>query len=262
MKRLHRISALSLVFILLWTSCSKDDKVDPGTAPEIPPVSTMVMDFSNFQNDNGGRTATMLNWAQAALVAGVWNAVIAVNLAVPVAAFNASIHQTPTYDQDNKVWVWKFDYDFAGVTYTAELNGALITDGVDWKMYISRENGFQHFLWYSGQMNTGGTSGYWELNFSPENNVKYLHIDWEKTGDGVGDIKYTNVNSGSDSNGSYIEYGNNADGDFDAFYNLYSAPDNSSIKIEWNTTTKAGHIQINDGPFKCWDENLQDTTCG
>jgi hypothetical protein len=111
-------------------------------------------------------------------------------------------------------------------------------------------------------MDTGGTSGYWELNYNPDNNVKYLRIDWEKTGDGVGDIKYTNITEGSDSNGSYIEYGNNAVGDFDAFYNLFSAPDGKSIKIEWNTTTKAGRIQVNDGAFKCWDETLQDITCG
>ena len=261
MNRLYKILTITLALICIGTSCSKEVKTDPGNPPEIPSVESMVMDFSNFQGDASGRTATALNWTQAAVTVGVWNVVIGVTLVVPVAAFSATIHQTPSYDGDNQVWVWKSDYNVGGTTYTAELTGALISNGVEWNMYISKENGFQHFLWYSGQMDTGGTSGYWELYDNPDNNSKFLRIDWKKEGEGIGSIKYTNVAEGTDNNGSYIEYGKNTNTDFNTFYNLYSAPDDSSIKIEWNDTTKAGRIQINDGDYKCWDESLQDITC-
>jgi hypothetical protein len=262
MDRLNKFVAILLALTFTFTSCSDDDEATPETPPEIPPVGSMLMDFSNFEQDGGGRTTSAVNWASAAVIVGVWNVAIGVTLAVPVAAFAASINQTPAYDTERKVWVWSFDYDFVGRTYTAELTGKLIEDGVEWKMYISQEDGFQDFLWYTGQMDTGGTYGYWLLNRSPERAVEFLRIDWEKEGEGIGSIKYTDITEGSEGNGSYIEYGKNANTDFNTFYNLYGAKEDESISIEWNDTTGAGRIQINDGDFQCWDENFQDVDCG
>lgn len=263
MKFSEKSIAVTLALVFFAFSCTKDEKINPGTPPEIPPAGTMVMDFSNFTDDGsaGGRMDVINNWGQAALVVGVWNTIIGVTLAVPVAAFKASIHQTPEYDSDNSLWIWNFDYDFVGKTYTAELTAALVNDGVEWKMYISQEGGFQDVLWYSGQMNTGATQGNWVLNQNPENPVEFMQIDWERDGDQIKSIKYTDITPDSDNNGNYIEYGKTGDTDLNTYYNLYSASDGDHVNIEWNDSTGAGRIQFNDGDYQCWDETFQDTVC-
>ncbi len=262
MNQFNKILALLLALSFTFTSCSDDDEAVPDNPPEIPPVETLIMDFSNFEGNTSGRTATALNWTQAALVVGVWNVAIGVTLAVPVAAFAASVNQSPSFDADRKLWVWTYDYEFVGRTYSAELTGALIAGGVEWKMYVSQEDGFQDYLWYTGQMNAGGTKGYWRLNRNPENTVEFLNIDWEREDDDIASIKYTDITEGSENKGSYIEYGKNSNQGFNNYYNLFSAKENKSIMIQWDSTTGAGTIQIGDEDPLCWDENFQDAACG
>jgi len=62
------------------------------------------------------------NWVFAALNVGFWNLAGFVGLAVPVAAFEGSIKQTPVKQPDGS-WIWTYSITVQGVTYTAELHG-------------------------------------------------------------------------------------------------------------------------------------------
>ncbi len=262
MKSFQKPVAILLSIMLIFSSCSDDDNVNPDNPPELPPVETMEMDFSTFSNqDEGGRVAEMQHWSQAALVVGVWSTVIGVTLAVPVAAFKASVSQTPEYDAEQELWTWTFDYDFVGRTYSAELTGALVEEGVEWNMYVSQEDGFQDFLWYSGTMDREATNGRWNVNLGPNNPVEFLQIDWQREGDGIGSIRYTDINDNSANTGGYIEYGRTEEGGFNTFYNLYSAKEDRLILIEWSETTGEGRIKIGDEAYKCWDADFQDVAC-
>lgn len=267
--RIIKFSMVLVGMISLVTSCSKDDEVDPGTPPDIPPLSTMVMNVENFTEGTTSqafldeRVKSKLNWTGAALQVGFWNTILTLNLAIPVAAFGASINETPVYDSDRGLWVWTFEYNFVGRTYTSELTGEIIGDQVEWNMYISEEAGFQDVLWYTGIMQIDGSGGYWILSKNGNNPVEYLRIDWTIENEDVASIKYEVIESGAEEIGSYIEYGKMTGSEYNIFYNVYIANTQKSASIEWNSETGVGRVEYNDsGEYLCWDSNFDDVDCG
>ena len=262
MQPLKQFSTLLLAAIFLLAACNTDDdEINPGTAPELPPASSMEIDFSNFQDggNTGGREMTTNNWDLAALTVGVWNTVLTVGLIVPVASFKAAVSQKPSYDADREVWVWAFDHNVIGRTFSFELTGEVVGDNVEWNMYASEENGFQNVLWYSGLTAIDGSSGYWKLNKDGDNPTEFLRIDWEQENEEVAYIKYENIEVGSDGFGAYIEYGKTDGTDFNRYY--YVIGTDGSVNIDWNETTGVGRIKVNDGAYACWDSNFEDVDC-
>lgn len=268
MNAVRKISVLLVALFVSLSSCNNDAEFDPGVAPEIPPVSSMVMDVEGFTEGpagstiHEGRVMTQVNWTLAAVQVGFWNTILALNMAVPVAAFTASIDQTPVFDRDEGVWVWTFDYDFVGRTYSSRLTANVNGTEVDWKMYISEENGFQDVLWYSGTMQVDGTSGYWILSKNGNNPTEYLRIDWEIESNEVGSIRYEVIETGAPEIGSYIQYGRIAGGNYNVFYDIVLTNTDKSAEIEWNSDTGAGRVEYDgNGVFFCWDENFDDVEC-
>ncbi len=266
MKSLKKILSVVLVIAIL-SACSEDEEnFNPGTAPEIPPIESMLINFDNFQEDSnkGGREMSQLNWGRSAIQVGVWNVIITLNLAVPVAAFQASLTSTPEFDRDRGLWVWRFDYDFVGRTYSSELTGKVTSDGVEWQMFISQENGFQDFLWYTGTMNLEGTEGFWFLNASADDPNPFLRIHWEKESETIGRVKYSDVKEGSPNKDSFIEYGIQ-DSELDRFYNISITSTNNVVNIEWSKATGEGRIKepnfYNDENYHCWDASFDDVDC-
>lgn len=258
-------------FLLLFTSgvlifsCNKNE-VDPGTAPELPPVASMSMDFSYFGGENvGGRLATTSNWQRAASLVGFWNGILAVNLALPVKAFQVAVSQAPSYDKDRGLWVWDYTYNFVGKQYTSELTGELKDSQVEWKMYISEQGGFQHALWYTGVMDADGSTGYWVLNYNGDNPTEYLRIDWNKTNEEIGNIKFTYTLNGAAEYGSYIEFTTSTGTNFDRNYVIYLSNYNITVDIEWSTVNGNGHIMdpyyYQDEVYHCWDADFMDVNC-
>lgn len=262
MKFIKQFNALLLASLLVFSSCNKDDEgINPGTAPELPPSSSMEIDFSNFDDsgNTGGREATTDNWSAAAATVGIWNTVLAVGLAVPVASFKMALSKDPTYDRDRKLWVWAFDHIVVGRSFSFELTGELSGDNVKWNMYASEENGFQNVLWYSGLMASDGSSGTWLFNKDGNNPTPYLQVDWLKENDEVASIKYENIEQGSDNYGAYIEFGKTNATDYNRYYEISGTT--NVVRIEWNQTTGVGRIQVNSEPYLCWDSAFEDVAC-
>lgn len=281
MKRLISVSLLVVLVSGLFSGCEKKEN---APAPALPPAGTMSIDFSNFSSKKSAiaetgfketAVADINNWAYAATVAGVWNTILAVNLAIPVASFNMAMDNTPVYLDNNK-WQWQYNFNVIGATYKARLTGQIRSTDVKWEMYISREGvgAFSELLWYEGTSKPDGKSGQWILNHSQQFPEPVLQIDWTVTGSDVSNIKYTYIRDLKDDRTtdlfktSFIEYGLTAN-TLNAFYNVHqnTGVQNvfNDIFIEWSTTNHNGHVKSNahyqDDLWHCWNGTGENITC-
>jgi hypothetical protein len=281
---MKKITSISLVIILLAGLFWGCEKKKDSPAPLLPPSGSMSMDFSNFSakksanSQNEGNTIAIsdkTNWTLAATIAGIWNTILAANLAVPVASFNVAVNNTPVY-LGNDTWEWKYDFNVIGATYKARLTGQVQSSDVKWQMFILKEGvgAFPELLWYQGTSALDGKSGTWVLNYSQQFPEPALQIDWVADGTGISNIKYTYIRELKDDrtidpfNTSYIEYGLTSAA-FNAFYNVHQ---NTGVQgvfndvfIEWSTSNHKGHIKANyyynDDLWHCWNEVGDNIIC-
>lgn len=281
MKRSISISFLMVLVSGLFFGCEKKEDTP---APSLPPSGTMSIDFSNFSTKKSVIAETEVketavadksNWAFAATVAGVWNTILAVNLAIPVASFNLAVDNTPEYLGNSK-WEWRYDFNVIGATYKARLTGQTRPTDVKWEMYISREGvgAFSELLWYEGTSSSDGKSGQWILNHSQQFPEPVLQIDWTITGSDASNIKYTYIRVLKDDRTadlfktSFIEYGLTTN-TLNSFYNVHQNTGMlnvfNDIFIEWSTTNHNGHVKANshyqDDLWHCWNETGDNITC-
>ena len=268
MKKFLVLSLYAILFSGLFTGCEKK-----GTPPALPPAESMKIDFSSFAVGKKSLTipgaAENVNWAVAATIAGIWNSLIVVNLAVPVASFEKAVSLSPSYI-DNKTWQWKYSVNVAGAAYNARLTGQIRSDDVLWTMYISKDGtgSFPEFTWFTGTAALDGNSGTWTMNASHDDQTPLLQIDWTKSGENIATVKYTYVKTGESFTGSYIEYGLTS-ATLNAYYNVhaYIATKLSfvDVNIEWSTSAYNGRVKapayFEDENWHCWDSNGNDITC-
>jgi hypothetical protein len=259
-------------FILLLSGCKKDDE----TAPVLPPLETMVIDFSDFtdsKSDINSKTAN--NFAWSATTVGVWNLILSITLVTPVAAFQHAFANTPTCLGDKK-WEWTYNVTILAANYAVRLTGEIRANDVKWETYITKTGvvAFSEFKWFEGTSDLDGNGGQWILYHSPLHQNPVLQIDWEKQNTQIGKIKYTYVRENNDNNqpdtfkNSYLEYGLQS-GNYNAYFTAHAFNNNSSIfndtYIEWSTTEHFGHIKAQhiyqNSDWHCWDENGQDIVC-
>ena len=251
---MKKIASFSLVLTLiagLFWGCEKKE-----TPPALPPAGTMSIDFSTFVSSaksgisadetKGISLIDKTNWSLAATTAGVWNLILALNLAVPVASFDIAVDKTPVL-VDN-IWEWSYNFNVVGATYKSRLTGQIISNDVKWKMYISREGAgaFAELLWFEGTSKTDGKSGQWVLNHSLQFPEPMLQIDWEAEGSDVRKIKYTYIRDKKDDRStdpfknSYIEYGLTTSA-LNAFYNVHQNTGVvnifNDVSIEWSSNS-------------------------
>jgi len=276
MKKFLTGTLLIALSAIIFQGCKKD-KGDP---PVLPPAESMSIDFSNFEPgkkteypsffNKGTQTS---NWEYSAATALIWRALIYTTLAVPVKSFQIAVNKTPVFVSDN-TWEWKYDasvsLDQISVTYKVRLTGQIRTNDVLWKMYVTKEgaNSFTDFLWVEGTSNTDGSSGQWNLYQSAQNRDKILQIDWTKTGNTVGKIRYTYIKSGDPFKDSYIEYGLTS-GTLNAYYAInYYDPARlqfNELRVEWSTSGNNGRVRsqnhFGNADWYCWDSNYINITC-
>ena len=263
--------------MILSLACSNDPTSTPqNEPPTLPPLSSIVMDFSGFSSQASLRiqedpdlsrmeTEGYGNWGFAFLNVAIWNTVLEVTLAVPVASFAEAFNHIPVQQADG-TWLWSYSFNVVEVTYHAQLSGTVTEEEFTWEMYISREDGYQDFLWYTGQCEWEGETGTWMFNKSPEDPTPCLRIDWTHDVEtDLGELKYTNIEPESPDNGSFIHCGLIYDSMYDGFYDIFNAERDNHTDIEWNETSSFGRVRdpihYGDYDWHCWDSNLEDTVC-
>jgi len=253
-----------LALVLVMTSCKKEDE----PAPELPPQSSFIMDFSDFSNPDdtlGSREITTYhNWGYSYTNVLIWSSLLKIGLAVPVASFIESFNHEAVYHPDENNWTWSYNVTVNLVVYEAELTGYLETDSVVWEMRVTAGAQYADFLWYYGKSAINGSGGYWILQENPQNPNPLLQIDWHHPSEGLADISYTNVKPGGPENGGYIFYGTALTG-FDRFYDIYNKGLDNLTEIEWSSVNKDGRVKdphhFGDEDWNCWNENLMDIVC-
>lgn len=256
----------------LSTGCEKNTQADNDVAPELPPVSTLEIDFSDFNEATKSGTpdslladSTQKNKGTAVLNVFGWNFVLGVHMIVPVTAFKAALNHQPEQQEDGR-WLWTYDCKVGAHTYTAKLYAQEIEDEVNWDMYLSQQGGFTDFNWYSGIAKKDLTEGSWKLYKSPEAAVEFVDIVWHRNvADNTTDIKYTNVEVGSAGQGGYITYGKVNDEVYNSFYEIFHIEKDNLINIQWHRTIKDGRIRnevaFKDTVYHCWNTDGYDVIC-
>lgn len=266
---------LVLLILVLVPGCG-----DVSGAPIIPPIETFLIPFDTFTGDASSSSVSLseqcppasaltgnqsTNWDYAALTVGFWGAIVVVGLAVPVAAFRASFQHTPVQQPDGS-WIWSYSVSIGGSVYSAELHGQFITEGVHWDMRISKEGGYQDFLWYYGEHKLPATEGFWILKQSPTVPNDLLQIDWSRNiSAGTYNITYTNIVPDGPENGGYIDFQYTDGIPYDYICDIYNKGADNHTYIEYSSSTEGGRIKdlnyFSDNDWHCWDSDRINVVC-
>lgn len=252
-----------VLFSLFLSACVQEKEEDTPPAPELPTAEMFVMKFDDFEDAD--TTKSFNNWFHAATNVVVWNTVIALNTAIPVAAFYESFNHDAAF-QGNNTWQWSYSYPLGNDTYNARLVGRLNGANVEWEMFIAKQNGFSEVLWYEGTTKVDRSAANWTLNHNPNAPESLIAIEYERINiDGNEQITYTNVIPNSADNGDFITYYLNTDATFDANYDIFRTQQNNMTAIKWNRMTKDGRVKdpvkFGNDDWHCWDVELQDVDC-
>jgi hypothetical protein len=262
MKFVRIITMICIILFSVMQSCKKDH----GDPPELPPQSAFLADFSDFQENKFTTDKTVVNWTHSVINVAVWNTFITVGLAIPVASYLEAVNNHEAEYQSDNTWLWEYSFYAAGSTFTAKLYGTINdNETVSWEMYISRSGFFEDFLWYTGISQFDRMGGSWTLFKSPSEPRELLLIEWERTTEETGHIKYTNIEPGGAENGGYILYGNDSQSDLDSYYDIFNKGANNLTEIEWKKSDLSGRVKdpghYGDELWHCWDAAQQDVDC-
>jgi len=271
MKKYLHLQRLTLVLLTIsimfgFVSC---DKEPVDERPELPPLESLVMDFSDFNQQPGemkGTAVTVENFTTAYVSVMFWNLASVATVALPAAAYAHALQQDPEYLGDH-TWEWAFDFELQQVSYTATLKGARINnEEFSMEMVIALSEAPEAGVkWFDGVVRYDHTQAAW--NLYGEGGVKILEAVWNKDYETeAGDLTYTYVKPGQDETGSYIMYSYTPGAVYDASFT--SSLSGGEAMIQWNITTLEGRIMdevhFGDSEWHCWDSadnGLADRVC-
>lgn len=266
--RIFRITAvlMAVSLILISTSCDNEPVED---RPELPPLESLAMSFSDFNAARGDTKASgephlHFNYAFSSLA--FWSGASALTMALPVAAYTYALQQGVEYLGDES-WEWAYGFQWSGLDYTATLTATRINnEEFDLEMIIaSSADPEQGVRWFDGVVRYDHTRADWSIYKS--GSIEMLEIAWTKDFElGDASLLYTYVEPQVLETGSYIKYEYAPLEAYDASFTV--ALSKGTTLVQWNTTSKEGRVQdeerFGDAEWMCWDslENgLVDKVC-
>ncbi len=271
-KKHKLLSVVLALYMSVLPSCAGNN---PATSDETPPTlpsqETMQMsqeDLSLFLSGNMGAQAdnqvlTKQNWGTAAVIVAVFNLAVFVGMVIPVAATAAALSHEPTLEADGK-FHWKYAYANAINNLEVELIGQALPSVVNWEMYVtSTAPALNNYLWYDGQHQIDGKSGYWQFydaaNPNTQNNL--VRIDWQHPSENEATLQFLNNKTDAPGFNDTLTYSVKDDS---VSVEILDASNQNSTHIAWHRQTRQGYIiatNYNNGAKACWDSNLDDVVC-
>lgn len=260
--------AVILIFSLMlsFTAC---DKEPVEKRPELPPMESLVMDFSDFADEPGGTKGTLVtygNFTHSYLTVLFWNVSSAVSLGLPVAAYGHALQQEPGYLGDY-TWEWSYDFKFEGMDYRAILTGTRINnEEFSMEMVIALAIlPDEKVKWFDAVVRYDHTHALW--NLYKEDEKKMIEAEWNKNFETeAGDLRYSYVEADQEETGSFIKIQYKPGEVYDAAYTISLST--GTTLIEWNTESKEGRVKdplkFGDSEWHCWDsknKGLADKVC-
>lgn len=277
MKKVFSLLITIVLLAVVLTGCSKDK----GSPPVLPTLSTMVIDFSDFATaKSAGALAAAKdipdpdeNFMFSAETVGLWDKIISEDLAVPVKAFQTAQGGTAKWIAD-KTWEWNVSFT-SGSSYTGRIVGKILSDKVEWEIYIKGGSITTEFVWVEGTSAPDGKSGRWIMNYNNTFPEPYLQIDWTKATTTVTPITYTYVRTLKDDRTpdpfktSFLKFESvsaSLNGKFTIMvYEPVTVNDFVDVFIEWNTTAGNGKVKaehkFGNANYNCWDVDKNNITC-
>ncbi|MDF1699251.1 MAG: hypothetical protein P1U56_25575 [Saprospiraceae bacterium] len=267
---------LALGFILALQSCTKEDALeapDNLAAPSIPPTDVFTIPTQTFGIAEDQTIATTRNdksnWVHAGLNVLVWNTVVFVNTAIPIAAFGHSFNYESEFIGD-LTWQWKYEYQAppanGSTKYDVTLTGQYINnlEDVAWKMVVQEAGTSNEIVWYEGIVKANHSEGSFTVNRYPQNPEPYVTLSFNKDFDKDNvTIRFTNVIPNDPGNGDFIEWMAEPTGEYDRHYDV--STDGNLIEIEANELEKNGRVKdpkhFEDEEWHCWDTNQKNIDC-
>jgi hypothetical protein len=262
---------LSLAVVLM--SCNPDNENNQDPQPVMPPEYSMAPNFDDFETEGNQRNQTIEHWFYAAVNVNVYSTILAGNLAIPVAAFKATISQEPFYDTVAGVWTWENEFSAHSNDFSIRLTADVVDGNVDWKGYISATSLSStssysppdNFVWFEGQSDVEGNTGNWTLFENPDNPSAWISTEWSRNENQTVVNAIFTIEKEGDLLGSYIDYSRDEDADLNRSVEISNTQSGDLIEIYWNSELKFGRVRsenyFNNTDFHCWDEDLQDVNC-
>jgi len=267
--KIIRLAAIVLTasFLLVSTSCDKESREN---RPELPPVESLMMSFSDFDEARGdtkasGESNLHFNYAFTSLI--FWSGASVVTLALPVAAYTYALEQGVEYMGDNS-WEWQYSFHWGGLDYTATLTATRINnEEFSLEMLIATAAmPDQGVRWFDGVVRYDHTRADWTIY--KDGSVEALEIAWTKDKElGDASLLYTFVEPEMMETGSYIRYEYAPQEVYDASFMVSRSA--GTTLVQWSTSTREGRVQdemkFGDAEWKCWDSlmnGLADKSCG
>jgi len=246
-------------------SCESEN----NTVPELPPVESMVMNFSDFESapaGSKGTAETYNNFIYSYVTIGFWNITATLVTVLPVAAYAVALDQTPVKTGD-LTWEWSYSFKYGAFNYDVILEAERINnESFSAVMMVALSSmPDSPVKWFDGVVRYDHTMASWTIY--KEGSVPVLNIEWNKNFEtGIADLTYTYVEAGKDETGSYIMWAMDPAVALDASYAVSLAAGQS--KIEWNSTTIEGRVKaplhFGDELWHCWESQangLMDKDC-
>jgi hypothetical protein len=266
--RIFRIASVTMAVSLLFviTSCDKEPE---GNRPDLPPLESLFMDFSDFDSpvaDVKSSVESHNNFNHAFTSLVFWSGASAVTMALPVAAYGYALEQEAVYLGENS-WEWAYDFKWNNIDYKATLTGVRINNEEFSLEMVIAPAAFpeQGVLWFDGVVRYDHTHATW--NIYREGTTVLLGIEWSKDYElGDASLQYTYTEPDQEETGSFIKYEYNPMELYDASFTVSLAT--GTTLIQWDTTSIEGRVQdevkFGDDGWHCWDslENgLADKIC-
>jgi len=262
--RLKTLCVLTATMLFTLVSC---DKEPTEYRPDLPPLESLVMDFSDFSSQPVGAKSTesYVNFVLAYTTVSYWSARAFLVSALPVAAYTEALSQSPEYLGDN-VWEWSFNFTFNTQTYLVTLTGTrLNNEEFSMEMVISPAATPEvEVKWFDGVIRYDHTSANWNLYMDGQ---VVIEVAWNKDFETeAADLTYTYVEPDKEETGSYIMWEHRPEEVYDAAYTISMS--DGMTNIEWNLTSIEGRIQsmgyYQDENWHCWvslANGLEDIAC-
>ncbi len=261
------------LLLLLTVSCDSSLTSFHEQPPELPPVSSMMMNFSGFDQGQSkaipapelnAESVNYSNFGNAAVRVLIVKSAVNLNLAIPKAILIAAHSAEPELNENNE-WVWSYSNTAEGKDFEVRLV-ASSENGNDvlWQFFITNtELDLDNHLFFEGVTSTNAQSGTWT----------YYQLLGDESGDAISEVSWNIVNEEqrqlrldilSDRNGNlgdFIEYELDAPIKRVTYFN---AEKEETAEIEWNSETLAGYLiapDYNEGERACWGSNLANTPC-
>lgn len=271
-KSMQKWASIALMGMIFMVSCKDNPSSFSDEPPTIPPIGSMEVDLSAFEDEGSQQEAanqvfaedSTSNFKQAAFRALIMKVVVEINLAIPRALLEAAAYSDAELNDDEE-WVWSYSKTTGEETYEVRLVASREGDDqVNWKLFVTNsELRLENRLFFEGITNNDGSEGSWTYydlqNTQPEGAVS--GVEWQVNGEDDVQLKLEVLSDRNENLGDYIEYAFDGTVKHAVYFN---AGEEATTEIQWNVETHEGYLiapEYNQGEKACWNSELVNTAC-